>query len=262
MDKLYYQEYYFLERNHWWFKVREGILKDCLAGNIPKNASPNMVPDSGSGINQLKILNIGAATGKTSEMLKSFGEVISIEYDKDCCEFINQKSGLNLINASILEIPFSDASFDIVCAFDVIEHVKDDVKAVMEMKRVCKKNGLIFITVPAFMKLWSHHDVVNRHYRRYIMKQIIALFGENDGLIQDKTYFNSLLFLPILFFRIISPLIPKKIIRKGSGSDFSINKINSFSNKIFYYLFNFERKLLKKIRFSLGVSILFLWKKT
>ena len=113
MDKLYYQEYYFLERNHWWFKVREDILKDCLAINIPNNNSPGTgplfsdntennsplrgAPDSEYSNNQLKILNIGAATGKTSEMLRNFGEVISIEYDKDCCEFVENKLNIKVI---------------------------------------------------------------------------------------------------------------------------------------------------------------------
>ena len=96
MDKLYYQEYYFLERNHWWFKVREEILKDHLYLNIPEKK------------NTLKILNIGAATGKTTEMLSNFGEVTSIEYDQDCCEFVNNKTGIKVINASILELPFPD----------------------------------------------------------------------------------------------------------------------------------------------------------
>jgi len=55
--------------------------------------------------------------------------------------------------------------FDLVFALDVIEHVDDDKTSVNEMYRVCKSNGNVFITVPAFMSLWSEHDEVNQHKR-------------------------------------------------------------------------------------------------
>ena len=71
-------------------------------------------------------------------MLSKFGEVTSLEYDKYCCEFLKEKTGIEAINASLTELPFSDNSFDLVCAFDVIEHIEDHEKAVDEIFRVLK----------------------------------------------------------------------------------------------------------------------------
>ncbi|MBC8111111.1 MAG: class I SAM-dependent methyltransferase [Verrucomicrobia bacterium] len=246
MDKNYYTEYYSLERENWWFKVRAAIIIERLEKIIP--SSPN-----------LQILNIGAATGRTSELLSRFGEVTSVEYDKACCDFTNEKLGMHIINASITELPFAAASFDVVCAFDVIEHVENDVLAVQEMKRVCKSSGTLAITVPAFQQLWSQHDVVNHHFRRYVMPKLAGLFQPDTDNIVYKTYFNTLLFPLIWIFRRISNWFPVK--RTGAGSDFSVIGKKSVFNPVLFQLFNLEKMLLRYFSFPFGVSILICWKK-
>ena len=126
MDKNYYKEYYHLERSHWWFQARAHILMSHLKRILPPKKD-------------LKILNVGAATGRSSELLMQFGEVMSVEYDKECFDFVAQNLKIPIVKGSILELPFEAEAFDLVCAFDVIEHVNDDYLAVMEMRRVCKK---------------------------------------------------------------------------------------------------------------------------
>ncbi len=252
MDKNYYKEYYILEREHWWFKARAKIITSLIINSLKNNKKDH-----------LNILNIGAATGKTSELLYAFGNVISLEYDKDCCEFANNNLNLNIINGSILELPFSSEEFDLVCAFDVIEHVQDDLLGASEMKRVCKKGGTIVVSVPAFMLLWSHHDEVNHHYRRYTMSSLKKLFSKTNLTPIRATYFNTILFIPILIFRLISKLLPSKLIRIGAGSDATLNSNNSIASKILYRIFEFELILLKYFNLPYGVSIfLSLSKKT
>ena len=213
-----------------------------------------------------KILNIGIATGKTSEMLAEFGEVTSVEYDAVCAEFVRKKLDIEVIEGSILELPFEANSFDWVCAFDVVEHVEDDKKAVSEMNRVCKQKGKVCITVPAFQSLWSHHDEINQHFKRYKMNEIVNLFNlqsensndKNSFKIIRKTYFNSFLFIPIWLFRKLNFLIPQQFIRKGAGSDFEIYKENRFLDSILKGIFRIEKKLFQKnISFPFGVSLLF-----
>ncbi len=255
MNQDYYKNYYHLERNHWWFVVRLEILKQELQkiAVLEKKS-------------KRKILNIGIATGKTSEMLSQFGEVTSVEYDAVCAEFVRQKLNIEVIEGSILELPFEENSFDWVCAFDVVEHVKDDKKAISEMTRVCKEQGKICITVPAFQSLWSHHDEINQHFKRYKMNEILKLFDLQSKKIDNtssfkilrKTYFNSFLFIPIWLFRKLNFLIPQQFIRKGSGSDFEIYKENRFLDSILKGIFRIEKKILRKnISFSFGVSLLF-----
>lgn len=244
MDKNYYKEYYVLEREHWWFKARAKILYSLILKSLQNKKK-----------DQLNILNIGAATGKTSELLSAFGNVTSLEYDQDCCAFTNHILNLNIINGSILDLPFSSEEFDLVCAFDVIEHVEDDLKGISEMKRVCKPGGTIVVSVPAFMLLWSHHDEVNHHYRRYTMSSLRNMFTKINLNPIRSTYFNTILFIPILFFRLVSKLIPSKLIRVGAGSDATLNNNNSITSKFLYRIFEFELIMLNYFNLPFGVSI-------
>jgi ubiquinone/menaquinone biosynthesis C-methylase UbiE len=253
MQHDYYKEYYDLERQHWWFVAREKIisnyLKKIIAAKILKHQD-------------LKILNVGCGPGRSSQYLSSFGEVTSIEYDKDCCEFASERTGLQIINGSITALPFQDEMFDLVCAFDVIEHVEDDQLAVSEMKRVAKKEGVIFITVPTFMSLWSHHDVINHHFRRYQLGQIEKLFtASKNGNVIFSSYFNFFLFPLIYLVRKISNLLQFNKKRPGSGSDFEAFK-PGFLNNVLFNIMYFESKFINNnIKLPFGVSLLYTWKK-
>lgn len=248
MDEQYYKDYYILERRHWWFQVRANILKNILDN---WSESPG----------HMNILNVGAATGGNNQMLETLGTVTSVEYERGCCNILEQE-GYTVYHASILDLPFEDEKFDLVCAFDVIEHVDDDYKAVAELYRVCNNKGLVFITVPAYMFLWSKHDEINHHYRRYTLKSLKALLADFNFEILYKSYFNTFLFLPIALFRVLSKPFEKSGNKQNKGSDFSVTQNESFINRVFYALFNSERKLLKKgISFPFGVSVCMLARK-
>lgn len=249
MDKNYYRQYYDFERKHWWFQVRSKIIFTKIKQVIEKYKLSNP-----------SILNIGAATGYTSEILAKLGRVKSLENDKECFEFLVSLNRFDCVNASVTKLPFSNESFDIVCAFDVIEHVQDDMLAVSEMQRVCRSNGVICITVPAYMELWSEHDEINHHIRRYTKSTLLPLFSKNKIIYQS--YFNTILFMPVYFFRKISYLFFKFKIRKETRlkSDFENN--NSIINFIFYRIFIAEAYLMKHfVSLPFGVSFFLMLKK-
>jgi SAM-dependent methyltransferase len=248
MDKRYYTEYYTLERGHWWFNIRALILEDFVRRKISKGK-------------KLNILNVGVATGSTTEMLAKYGEVTSVEYDADCCTFLREELKMEVVNASIEALPFDNNTFDLVCAFDVIEHVDDDALAVAEMKRVCKAEGNVFITVPALMLLWNRHDEVNHHHRRYTKREVKALFANGEkGREFCRTYFNAILFLPVLVFRKLTQWFNKSTEIEHSGSDFGVLK-NKPLNKLLAAIFSIEVYWLRFARFPIGVSFLYSWKK-
>jgi SAM-dependent methyltransferase len=247
MNKEYYREYYTLEREHWWFRARREILAAQLESLVP-HARP------------ARILNVGAALGASSEMLARYGEVVSVEFEKDCCDFVRKRFGRTYVNASITALPFPSETFDLVCAFDVIEHVDDDALAVREMKRVCRPRGSIVVTVPAFMMLWSHHDEVNHHRRRYRMPELKGLF-DSSGRQLYASYFNSLLFVPIIAVRAATKLVPQRWIRSGAGSDFTLVK-SGLLDTIFYRMLRAENAWLRRGRRApFGVSAFLSWRK-
>lgn len=243
MDALYYKEYFKLERNHWYFRARNRIIMDYIKTIATTNSN-------------LKILNVGPGTGYTSELLEQFGRVKSIEYDLECYNLVKSKLSIDIELGSILNLPFGDNSFDLVCAFDVLEHVQEDNIGANELMRVCKTKGNVVVTAPAFTFLWSNHDVVNHHYRRYTMEKFSSLFDHQN--IFYKTYYNFLLFIPISIFR-----LPNKFLKftnanqASSGSDFSVMGGMKFLSGILYHLFYIESALIKKrIRLPWGVSIM------
>jgi len=202
------------------------------------------------------ILNAGAATGATSEMLKKHGKVTSLEYDKDCAVFLEDVLKEPVVNESLTELPFSDNSYDLVCAFDVVEHIEDDYNAAAEIHRVLRENGKVYLTVPAFQFLWTEHDVINHHYRRYTRKSLEKLLLDAGFQVDYSSYFNSILFIPIFLVRMLFKLLPKKKSNKGTGSDFEKFNSNGLANKLLYRSVKSEDTFVaKKSRFPFGVSV-------
>lgn len=246
MDKKYVQQYNELENKHWWFIIRQKIILQTILKFIPAKE-----------IGRLKILNVGAASGGSSKWLSQLGEVISLENDPlFLTHLANQK--LNVINASVIGIPIADDSFDLVCAFDVIEHVEQDQKAVDELIRVCKPGGSICITVPAFQSLWGIHDEVNGHKRRYVKNQFTKLVDHHAIRMLYISYFNTILFIPIFLFRKIQNISKESHLQ---DSDFKYFKSNIMINGLLKFLFGMELFFLRWIKFSFGVSLIFLIRK-
>ncbi len=248
MQAAYYKEYYYLERNNWWFLARKEILKDQLYRVFKESRN-------------LKILNVGAALGASTVLLQEFGEVTSIEYNQECCDFVNDLLGLGLMQGSITELPFKDSEFDLVCAWDVVEHVEQDELAIKELHRVCKPGGYTFTTVPTFKFLWSEHDVINQHVRRYTMRNYLLLFDKEMAGIYFKSYFNFFLFFPVAIFRITSAWIKRDSKNKQARSDNSrLN--NSFISRLLFYIFRSESFFLKRgFHFATGISLMVISRK-
>jgi len=236
-----------LERSHWWFRARSEILMNGLKITVPSGG-------------HLKILNVGVATGGSTELLRELGHVTSVEYDRDCCAFTSAQPGFEVLQASITQLPFSAGQFDLVCAFDVIEHVEEDGKAVSELSRVCRKGGVVCVTVPAFMFLWSRHDDVNHHFRRYTSAQLHQLIARPGMERLLHSYFNFWLFIPIASFRLLSRILPQKKSRKDAGSDFFVLQ-SPLLDRIFYWIFRTEAPLIR-MGLPVGVSIISTWRKT
>lgn len=248
MDKAYYIQYYRFEREHWWFRARAEILRSYIEANLPTSGNA--------------IVNVGAATGRTTEWLSNFGEVQSLEYEKDCIEFVKDKVPFPIRHGSVLELPYADNQFDLVCAFDVIEHVENDLRAVQEMMRVCRPGGSMMITVPAHQHLWSDHDEINHHFRRYSIESLQKLVGQaGQGEIVFTSYFNSRLYPLIRWARKLGNAKNRLWKPRQVKSDFDKFPAG-FLNSLLYTIMAGERKtLMKQEKLGTGVSILLHWRK-
>lgn len=246
MDRQLLDKYRRLELEHWWFRVRAGILADGMERIA-------------AGRPGLRILNVGAATGRSTEILRRFGTVKSIEYDEPSYRYCRDVLHMDIDQGSITALPYADDSFDVVCCFDVIEHVQEDRKGMDELVRVCAPGGVVFLTTSAYMSLWSDHDRINHHYRRYVLDDFRAYLRPHSGNWLRATYYNALLFPPIWLVRMAQRLLPRKRYEDlRPDNEFMQSPL---TDRIFGAIFGLERHLLRLIDFPFGVSLIVVWRK-
>lgn len=236
MEKEFEKKYHDVETAHWWFKSRRKYLLDLLQ-NAPKNS---------------KVLDIGCSSGIFLKDLEKMGFALENLYGVDISENAIANCKANGIpNAFVMDgqnITLTE-QFDIIIASDCLEHLQNDTQAIQNWKSLLKIGGKLYVFVPAFMSLWSYHDEVNMHYRRYTNKELKSKLAGEQLQILKASYWNFFLFLPVYLFRKLSAVFQKN--KKGE-SDISIG--NAFVNNSLLSLIIFENKLLKVFNFPFGVS--------
>ena len=138
--------------------------------------------------------------------------------------------------------------FDIIIASDNLEHLEKETQAIVNWKDLLKTGGKMYVFVPAFMSLWSYHDEVNMHYRRYTKKELVTKLTAQNLKIHKSGYWNFFLFIPVYLFRRLT----SKLKNKSAESDITIG--SPLINKILLGLVNFENILLRTFSFPFGVS--------
>jgi SAM-dependent methyltransferase len=87
------------------------------------------------------------------------------------------RSGASVVGALITSLPFADASFDLVCALDIVEHVDDDAAALEELSRVARPGAAVLLSVPLHPELWNAFDDFVGHRRRYRPEALAETLG-------------------------------------------------------------------------------------
>jgi len=186
-------------------------------------------------------------------MLSRFGEVLGAEHDVRAIEQLRRKRGgaFRVIQHTIPEpLP---GPFDVLAMFDVLEHIRDDTAALDWAARQLRPGGILVATVPAFAFLWTEQDDAVHHFRRYTPATLAERLPKSLELVH-LTCFNTILFAPIAAVRATMNLLPRGNRPPRSHLGLPPAPINS----LFYHLFRQERRLLRRTRFPVGVSVLLL----
>ncbi len=240
MDAKLHKLYQDVQESHWWFQVRDNLLKDI--------ALKYWKPGS-------KVLDFGSNYGHAVKILDNMGfDTWGVDVSEEAIRHGRAQNISNLILDR--EKKFLPESFDVIISLDVMEHIKDDNAAFQYISSLLKPGGVIVIQVPAFMFLWGVQDEVSHHFRRYTLP-ILLNTANKAGKFQiiKKSYFNTFLFLPIAGFRLFCRFFNIK----SRDSDLNIN--NKYIGKMFYLIFDLERRLLKYVNLPFGVSALIILKK-
>jgi SAM-dependent methyltransferase len=158
-------------------------------------------------------------------------------------------TGIAVMDAG--RLGFAPASFDLVVASDVLEHIEDDAGALAEWRRVLKPRGRLLVLVPAFQMLWAAHDTVNRHHRRYTVAQLRRRLVAAELRVERTGYWNFALFLPILAVRVARRFLG----REGRERAGDLRRLPELANRGLYTLQRAENRwLLRSLPFPVGVS--------
>lgn len=224
-----------LDENNFWF-----LRKTEFIGIILKKLNLNK---------NIKILNIGAGTGNDISEMRNYGNVFVLDVDEKALNLIPDDLVEEKILADACNIPYPNNSFDLVVAFDVLEHIKDDAKVVFEVNRVLRPDGYFVFTVPAYGFLFSSHDKYLDHYRRYNKKKILSLLHQFKKIELGNWFFA--LFIPVAIQRLITKNKKYKPVTFTKIMDFIGNNILTLEN----YLFK------KGVRYPWGLSFYGIFKK-
>jgi SAM-dependent methyltransferase len=172
---------------HWWYRGRRRIIRAELDGfELPPGA---------------RLLDAGSGSGQLLELLSEFGTPTGVDPDPACVACAAER-GYETVQAGLPELPFADGTFAACTCLDVLEHLPDDRAALEELARVTEDAGLLLVTVPAYEALWSDHDEVNEHLRRYRARDLRRLAAGSGWAIERITYFNTLLLPPAAVVRL------------------------------------------------------------
>jgi SAM-dependent methyltransferase len=195
MDRDYEHQTHQAEDRHWWYRGRRKVLDGVIAGlGLP--ADP-------------RILDAGCGSGRFMVELSKLGLVTGVELSDTSVALARQRELGEVVAGSVLEMPFADGSFDLAVSLDVIEHLEDDLAALRELRRTVAPGGALLVTVPAYQWLWSGHDEINHHHRRYTRRSLQQV-AERAGWHQSRTtYFNSLLLPVAILLRVLDRVSTK-----------------------------------------------------
>jgi SAM-dependent methyltransferase len=188
MDERLMQEMLAVDEHHWWYRGRRRIIR----------AELERLPLPGAA----RVLDAGCGSGRTLADLVAYGEVSGIELHEDAAEVARSRGHGEVRVGRLEDLPWADASFDLITCLDVIEHTPDDRTALAELRRVCRPGGWLLVTVPAYPALWSLHDEANHHYRRYSRAALRDAAAAAGWTVMRLSSFNSVLLAPAAAVRL------------------------------------------------------------
>jgi SAM-dependent methyltransferase len=232
-----------VEQSHWWHIGRRRILASFVADICSR------VTDR-----RPRILDVGCGTGANLLMLSQYGEAEGVDISEDALAFCRERGLDHVRQGAGEELPYDENSFDLVTAFDVVEHMDDDLAGLREMFRVLRPGGHALIFVPTFMFLWGLQDDVSNHRRRYRLPELRRVLEQAGFEIERSSYANITFFLPILLIRKLMRLTG---IKAETENNINVPAFNGFLGA----LFGAESTVLRYANLPFGVSGLCVAKK-
>lgn len=235
MELAAYESLRASQDRHWWFVGRRRIVAQLIARFVPLPA-------------RARVLEAGCGYGGNLAMLGKLGEVQAFEFNDDA-----RAHATGLLRRPVAygmlphAVGFDGDRFDLIAMLDVLEHIDDDVASLRTLGERLAPGGALLLTVPAVPWLWSDHDVLHQHKRRYTRALLAQRLDEAGFEIGGIGYFNTLLFPLALVQRLLA-----RLVGGGAGDhDAPPEPLNG----ALAALFSLEARLVGRLSFPIGLSL-------
>ncbi len=216
--------------------ARQRIVEDLIRRRI------GLAPGS-------SVLDVGCGTGAILAMLSKQFEAYGTDTSPLAVELCGKRGLKNVHCCTLDTFPRPDLRFDLITLLDVIEHIDDDLTVLQQARNFLKPGGVILVTVPAYQWLWSRHDDVNHHKRRYTKRHLAGVLNRAGLAPALLSYYNTLLFPAAVAGRLVQKM-------SGSATDTTLTIPPSLLNSLLTTLFSFERHLLDMVPLPFGLSLI------
>lgn len=216
------------QKGYWWHRARADLLRVVMA---PHLGTPR------------RTLDVGSADAPSVGWMRGAQHQVNLDLIP---EGLVPGEG---VCGSATELPFADETFDVVSAFDVVEHCADDARAVAELARVLTPGGRMLLSVPAYQWAWSDHDVQAGHHRRYTRPQLTQLVHGAGMEVVRATYAFGGVFPIFLAERARRRLAP------ATGTDTRLPRVPRGVDALLMTLCAIDVRVLRRRDLAFGSSV-------
>lgn len=220
---------------YWWYVARARLL-EAAVGHFATDAR--------------RVLDVGSADGPSVAWLEASERKVSLDIDP---------RGLDAggICGSVTNLPFASESFDLVSAFDVVEHCDPEADALSEIHRVLRPGGIMLMSVPAYQWAWTSFDVDNRHFRRYTKKRAKSAVEAAGFTVLRSTYLFSATFPLFAISRLGQRLAESRRTTSESSDNQlpSLPEVGATTERALLGLTGVDQRMLRRTDLPFGSSV-------
>lgn len=235
----YIRDYENYEKNHWWWKAKRKIIYSLIKQYVPR-------PEKYS--RRARILDAGCGSGITLGGINRLYDCVGIEPNPELIEQARNNSEVPVYPGKLPgELP-ALGPFDFILFLDVLEHLDDDRHALVELSSLLAKDGKIIIAVPALPWLWSIHDEVNHHKRRYVTRSLKKVMLASGFDILQMSYWGFSI-VPVAYLQ-------RKFFSRKVHNEYKISVPRPFVNSFLQSAALIDYFLTKKLKIPFGLSLI------
>lgn len=251
MDDLAARQFIELERDHWWFAGRRALFFDVIGRALA--AAPRRAGQP------LAALDVGCGAGGMLPGLATVAAPTGLDISTELLAQARARGFTRLLIGSAEQLPVAPASFDLVTAFDCIEHLDDDRAALAAFAGALKPGGHLFVSVPAWQFLFSENDRVAHHKRRYRRPDLVEKARAAGFEIVQASYVNSWLF-PLIVPAVLALQLKQRFLKRpDAAAETNLSyRTPRWINRLLAGIFSSERYVLRRASFPLGHSLILL----